>query len=75
MPDINLDPVDATELAELLHFLTDWLVVDHDHHQDSLSHFVGCRGYDVDQLGDDLLRFAYLLNGNDTEPALQPRAW
>jgi hypothetical protein len=72
MPDMTLDTSDAAELTELLHFLTDWLVVDHHHHQESLTRFVGGRGYDVDQLGNDLLRFAFLLHGNDGEGLFEP---
>jgi hypothetical protein len=30
MPQIKLDQADATELAELLQFLTDWLTTDAD---------------------------------------------
>jgi hypothetical protein len=70
MPDISLDAADAAELTELLHFLTDWFVVDHYYLWDSLTRFVGGRGYDLDQLACDLHKFAFLLGG--TDELLQP---
>jgi hypothetical protein len=73
MPDTTLALGDAAELTELLHFLTDWFVVDHYHLDESLTRFVGGRGYDLDQLANDLHKFAFLLNGNDGEPLFHPR--
>ncbi len=67
MPDINLDPSDAAELAELLQFIRDWLTTDHEHLNASLTRFIGHRGYHLGQLRTDLDRFTFLLGGNDGE--------
>jgi hypothetical protein len=73
MPSMTLDLGDATELAELLQFLRDWLATDHNHHlRASLDAFVGTRGYDLDHLRADLDRFTFLLGGNDGEPLFHP---
>ena len=68
MPDINLDLSDAIELAELLIFLADW--ISSSQHQtltNSLTAFVGHRGYHVDELAATLHRFVFLLGLNDGE--------
>jgi hypothetical protein len=67
MPTVNLDTGDAVELAELLQFLYDWLAADPDRLGESLSGFVGSRGYNVDQLYGDLSRFTFLLGSSDGE--------
>ena len=72
MPDMNLDLGDAAELTELLQFLRDWLVADDDHLEESLTHFVGGRAYNLRQLRNDLDRFTFLLRGNDGEPLFEP---
>ena len=72
MPTTNLDTGDATELAELLQFLSDWLATDHDHLDTSLTHFTGNPAYRLHQLRTDLHRFAFLLGGNDGEPLFNP---
>jgi hypothetical protein len=46
---------------------TIWLASDHDAVAASLTRFVGARAYGVDQLRDDLDRFAFLLDGNHGE--------
>jgi hypothetical protein len=71
MPD--LDTGDATELAELLQFLSDWLASDPAHLHASLTRFVGTHGYDLQTLRTDLDRFTFLLGGNDGEALFQPR--
>ena len=73
MPDVSLDIGDAAELAEILHFLSDWLASDPGRLGTSLQAFVGSRAYDAPQLRNDLDRFAFLLGGNDGEPLFQPR--
>jgi hypothetical protein len=73
MPNTNLDLADAIELAELLHFLRDWLDTDHDHLNTSLQTFVGNPAYGCDQLRVDLDRFTFLLGGNDGEPLFNPK--
>jgi hypothetical protein len=68
MPDMTLDVGDATELAELLQFVTDWLASDRDALEQSLREFVGAGGYDVESLRDDVHRFVFLLRGSEGEP-------
>ena len=68
MPSMNLDVVDAAELAELLQFLTGWITSDPARLAPSLLAFVGHPAYGTQQLQDDLHRFAFLLGGNDGEP-------
>jgi hypothetical protein len=65
---MNLDTVDAAELAELLQFLAGWLASDPDRLAASLLAFVGHPAYGTEQLRQDLDRFAFLLGGNDGEP-------
>lgn len=50
MPEVNLNAVDAAELAELLQFLNDWLSADSDHVDVFLRAFVGGNGYSLHQL-------------------------
>jgi hypothetical protein len=73
MPDMSLDTGDATELAELLQFLSDWLASDPGRLGTSLQKFAGTPAYGTPQLRNDLDRFAFLLRGNDGEPLFQPR--
>jgi hypothetical protein len=68
MPDVHLQQGDATELAELLAFLADWLTGTDTHTlADSLTRFVGTRGYDRTTLLSDLRRFEFLLGASDGE--------
>ena len=67
MPGTSLDTADAVELAELLQFLDDWLATDHDQLSASLARVVGSQAYDVETLRVDLVRFTFLLGGNDGE--------
>jgi len=60
------------ERSGLLQFLRDWLVADDDHLEESLTHFVGGRAYNLRQLRNDLDRFTFLLHGNDGEPLFEP---
>ncbi len=72
MPNLRLDTSDATELAELLQFLHDWLASDPTHLDTSLTRFVGTGGYGLPQLRTDLNRFTFLLGGNDGDALFQP---
>ena len=72
MPSVNLDTADATELVELLHFLDDWLTVDHERLGASLQNFVGNRAYGISQLRTDLDRFVFLLGGDNTGHLFDP---
>jgi hypothetical protein len=69
----NLDTSDATELAELLQFLGDWLASEPDHLDASLTRFVGTHGYNLQTLRTDLDRFTFLLGGNNGEALFQSR--
>jgi hypothetical protein len=61
-----VDPDDATELGELLTFLSDWLAgTDGEALAASLRRFIGTEGYDLDELRTDLARFAFLLGTDD----------
>ncbi len=70
--DMTLAEGDAAELAEMLHFLSDWLARDQDLLGASLAGFTGSRAYDTGQMRNDLDRFAFLLGGNDGEPLFGP---
>jgi hypothetical protein len=72
MPHLSLNTTDATELAELLQFLSDWTAADHTSLSASLTCFTGHPGYDLAQLRNDLHRFTFLLGGNDGEPLFHP---
>ena len=67
MPRMNLDVVDAAELAELLQFLSSWTASDPGRLVPSLLAFVGHPAYSLDTLRSDLDRFTFLLGGNDGE--------
>jgi hypothetical protein len=67
MPEVKLDVVDATELAELLQFLSQWLARDRGRLGVSLGEFVGHPAYNVGELRQDLNRFTFLLGGDDGE--------
>ncbi|MGE5289731.1 MAG: hypothetical protein ACM3ML_21575, partial [Micromonosporaceae bacterium] len=56
------------ELAELLQFLTGWLASDPARLAASLRAYTAHPAYGLQQLRDDLNRFAFLLGGNDGEP-------
>lgn len=73
MPETSLDPNDAGELAELLQFIRDWTVPEHDQLAASLTRFVGNTGYNLTKLRNDLDRFAFLLGGNDGEALFTPQ--
>lgn len=68
MPQTRLDQADAAELAELMTFLSGWLAADPDTLEASLTHYVAHPAYNLNQLTQDLHRFAFLLGGNDGEP-------
>ena len=72
MPSMNLDVVDAAELAELLQFLSGWIGSDPARLAPSLLAFVGHPAYGLNALRSDLDRFTFLLGGNDGEPLFQP---
>lgn len=65
MPRISLDSADATELAELLHYLADWLASDPARLGTSLQDFTGHHAYGIRQMHDDLHRFAFLLGADN----------
>ena len=66
MPQITLDLSDATELAETLTFLADWLSGSQEQAlAQSLTTFVGHPAYNTQALRADLHRFAFLLGVTD----------
>jgi hypothetical protein len=68
MPQITLDLGDATELAEMLTFLADWLSGSQQQVLgNSLTTFVGHPAYTTETLSADLHRFAFLLGVTDGE--------
>jgi len=68
MPTINLDLSDATELAETLTFLAEWLSGSQKQTlADSFAAFAGHPAYDTDALRADLHRFVFLLGVSDGE--------
>jgi hypothetical protein len=67
MPDVRLDAGDAAEPAELLQFLSEWLVRDPGRLGASLQQFVGHPAYNLGQLRQDLDRFTFLLGADDGE--------
>lgn len=73
MPAFSLDIADATELAELLRFLNDWLASDPDQLDASLRRFVDHPAYDIRALRADLDRFAFPPRRRRRKPA-QPAA-
>ena len=68
MPQIRLDLGDATELAEMLTFLTNWLSGSQKQAlAQSFAAFVGHPAYNTDALCADLQRFVFLLGASDGE--------
>ena len=68
MPGITLDLSDATELAEMLTFLAQWLSGSQKQvRADSFAVFVGDPAYNTGTLRADLHRFAFLLGASDGE--------
>ena len=67
MPSTSLDTADATELAEMLQFISDWLDTDPGPLGATMARFVGHPAYRIDALHDHLARFIFLLGGNDGE--------
>jgi hypothetical protein len=72
MPEVRLDPADAAELAEMLHFLSRWLARDPARLGASLDKYVGHPGYGIRDLRGDLDRFVFLLGGRDGESLFGP---
>ena len=68
MPQITLDTSDATELAETLTFIADWLSGSQQPAlAQSLATFVGHPAYGIETLRADLHRFIFLLGVSDSE--------
>ena len=68
MPQITLDLADATELAETLTFIADWLSGSQEQiPAESLAAFVGHPAYGIETLRADLHRFIFLLGVSDSE--------
>ena len=68
MPQITLDAVDATELAETLTFIADWLSGSQEQGlAESMAAFVGHPAYNTQALRAGLHRFVFLLGVSDGE--------
>ena len=68
MPQITLDAGDATELAETLTFIADWLSGSQEQAlAESMAAFVGHPAYNTQALRADLHRFVFLLGVSDGE--------
>jgi hypothetical protein len=66
MPRITLDLSDASELAEMLTFLADWMAGNQKQALDgSLAAFAGHPACNTDTLRADLHRFVFLLGVSD----------
>ncbi|MEY8013765.1 hypothetical protein [Mycobacterium servetii] len=65
MPTITLNSADASELADLLDCLRDWI----DLEQDQLDSLLAKHGYDLTGLRVTLDRLISLLARNNDEPA------
>ena len=64
MPTITLNSADASELADLLDCLRDWI----DLEQDQLDSLLAKHGYDLTGLRVGLDQLSALLSRNDDEP-------
>jgi hypothetical protein len=72
-PQVHLELIDATELAEMLTFISQWLAgPDRDQLADSFTRFTGTDGYDLTELRTDLARFTLLLGHDDGEQLFGP---
>ena len=66
--EMGLDLSDLIELGELVQFVHRWLSSsDHDTLARSFARFMGTPAYDLRDLQNDLLRFAFLLGADDDE--------
>ena len=72
MPGVKLDAADAAGLAEMLQFLSEWLVRDPGRLSASLAQFVGHPAYGFHELHADLERFVFLLGGRDGDQLFGP---
>jgi hypothetical protein len=67
-PHLHLQLSDATELADALTLISQWLGgADHDQLTTSFGRFIGADGYDLPALRTDLARFTFLLGHDDGE--------
>lgn len=61
---VCLDADDAVELGELLEFLGRWLASDSDALAASITRIAGHDTYGIDDLRNDVSRFAFILGGD-----------
>jgi hypothetical protein len=67
-PQVHLELGDATELAEALTLISQWLGgADRAQLGASFQRFIGAEGYDLTALRTDLARFTFLLGHDDGE--------
>jgi hypothetical protein len=62
---VYLQAEDALELGELLGFLGRWLAGDGERLGASISRFAGNDTYGINDLREDILRFAFMLGDDD----------
>ena len=72
VPEVELNPADAAELAEMLQYLSEWLARDPACLPALLAEFVGHPAYGLDELRGDLERFVFLLGGSDSQELFGP---
>jgi hypothetical protein len=66
--EVRLQLIDATELAEMLTFISGWLAgPERDQLADSFARFIGTDGDHLTELRSDLARFTFLLGHDDGE--------
>jgi hypothetical protein len=61
---VYFDAEDAVELGELLEFLGRWLANDREGLGASIAYFVANDAYGIDELRDDVSRFAFMFGGD-----------
>jgi len=67
-PQVRLEQIDATELADALTFIGQWLTgPDQEQLAASFRRFIGTDNYDLTALRADLARFTFLLGHDDGE--------
>jgi hypothetical protein len=72
-PQVPLELVDATKLAEMLTIISQWLAgPDHAQLAASFGLFTGTNGDDLTELRTDLVRFTFLPGHDDGEQLFGP---
>lgn len=72
MSYVPMDAADAIELAELLGFISDWLISGRATLVPSPARFTGSTAYGIGSLRGDFARFRFLLGMTDGEGLFTP---